>query len=186
MKKIYVFLATGFEEVEALGVVDICRRAALPLKTVSVTGERTVMSSHHVPVVADELFENLDFADAALLFLPGGLPGATNLADHEGLRAVLRRHYDNGGLLSAICAAPLVFGRMGLLRGVRTTCYPGFEPELTGAQPTGAIVVEDGQFVLGKGPAAVYALGYAIVARMCSQAKADELRAGMLYNDLFA
>lgn len=186
MNKIYAFLATGFEEVEALGVVDVCRRAGLPLVTVSVTGEPIVEGAHGVGVRADALFEDVDFGDASLLFLPGGLPGATNLNDHEGLRAVILSHYEAGKALAAICAAPLVYGQLGLLEGKRTTCYPGFEHYLTGAIPTGELVVEDGQFLLGKGPAAVLKLGYAIVERFCGPVKAQEVCAGMLYPDAIA
>ncbi len=184
MDKIYVFLATGFEDVEALGVIDVCRRAALPVKTVSVTGESTVASCHHVGVVADALFEDIDFSDASMLFLPGGLPGATNLEAHEGLRRVILAHFEAGRPLAAICAAPMVYGKLGLLNGKRATCYPGFEPDLLGATATGELVVCDGQFFLGKGPAAALLLGYTIVEHFCGKAKADELRKGMLYDQI--
>lgn len=181
MKTIYVFLATGFEDIEALTIIDVCRRAALPLQTVSVTGERIVTSSHQVGFVADMLFDDADYSNAALLFLPGGMPGAANLAAHSGLNDLIRRHYEAGRPLAAICAAPLVFGRMGLLAGHRATCYPGFEPELQGATVTGEMVVEDAPFLLGKGPAAALPLAYAIVAHFCGQEKADQIAAGMLY-----
>lgn len=183
MKKFYIFLAEGFEDIEALGAVDVLRRAALPVVTVSVTGNLCVHTCHHVPVLADVLFENCDFSDAALLYLPGGLPGATNLAEHEGLREVIQHHYEAGRPLAAICAAPLVYGRMGLLDGHRATCYPGFEKELKGATCEGALVTEDEQFLLGKGPGAVLRLSYAIVARFISKEKAAEICAGMLYPD---
>lgn len=183
MKKFYIFLAEGFEEIEALGAVDVLRRAALPVVTVSVTGSPTVKSCHGVAVVADALFENCDFDDAALLYLPGGLPGATNLADHEGLRQLILRHSQAGRPLAAICAAPLVYGRMGLLEGHRATCYPGFEPELKGATCRGELFTEDAQFLLGKGPGAVLRLAYAIVARFAGAEKAREIYGGMLYPD---
>lgn len=186
MKKFYIFLAEGFEEVEALGAVDVLRRAALPVVTVSVTGNPVVKSCHGVAVVADALFEDRDFADAALLYLPGGLPGATNLADHEGLRQLILRHHESGKPLAAICAAPLVYGRMGLLDGHRATCYPGFETELKGATCRGELVTEDEQFLLGKGPGAVLRLGYAIVSRFVGAEKAREICAGMLYPDAVA
>lgn len=183
MEKIYVFLATGFEDIEALGIIDVCRRAALPVVTISVTGEKTVMSSHHVGIVADALFEETDFGDAKLLFLPGGMPGSTNLAAHEGLRQVILNHYKAGKLLAAICAAPLVYGRLGLLQGLKATIYPGMESELQGAQATGALVQEDGQFILGKGPAAALQLGYTIVRRIVGEKKAEEIKSGMIYAD---
>ncbi len=184
MQKIYVFLATGFEDIEAIAVVDILRRAALPVRTVSVTSQPTVLSSHHVPVVADDIFEETDFSDAAMLFLPGGLPGATNLEAHDGLAQLIMDHHAAGLPLAAICAAPMVYGRLGILNGHKATCYPGFEDDLLGATPTGALVVQDGQFFLGKGPAAAYELGYAIVAHFCGKEKADEIAAGMLYPEV--
>lgn len=182
---IYVFLATGFEDIEALGFIDVARRAGLPLTTVSVTGEQVVVSSHQVGFVADALFDEVDFSDAALLYLPGGMPGSTNLDAHEGLRTVIQQHYEAGKPLAAICAAPLVYGHMGLLEGLNATCYPGCESELHGATTTGELVVCNGQFFLGKGPAAVLELSYTIVAHFCGQAVADQISAGMLYPELF-
>lgn len=184
MNNIYVFLATGFEDIEALGAVDVLRRAALPVQTVSITGDRTVVSSHHVGFVADLLFEEVDFSDAALLYLPGGMPGAANLQAHEGLAALIRRHYEADRPLAAICAAPMVYGRMGLLDGLRATCYPGFEDDLLGAEATGELVVHDGQFFLGKGPAAVLQLSYLLVEHFCGADKAAEVSRAMLYNEL--
>ncbi len=184
MKKIYVFLAPGFEDIEMLGAVDVMRRAALPVQTVSVTDSLRVVSSHHVGIEADILFDQVEPDQAALLYLPGGMPGAANLQAHEGLARLIRKHYDAGRSLAAICAAPMVYGQMGLLSGLRATCYPGFEDKLTGAEATGELVVCDGQFFLGKGPAAVLELAYTIVAHFCGQQKADEIRAAMLYNEV--
>lgn len=184
MKTIYVFLATGFEDVEALGAVDVFRRAGLPVTTVSVTGNQVVKSSHDVGIVADALFDEVDFGDAALLYLPGGMPGAANLQAHQGLTQLIQDHYETGRPLAAICAAPMVYGQMGLLDGRDATCYPGFEPKLTGATPTGELVVCDGPFFLGKGPAAVLELAYTIVAHFCGEEQADAIRDGMLYNEL--
>lgn len=181
---IYAFLATGFEEVEAIAPIDVCRRAGLEVKTVSITGERTVLGAHSIPVVADTLFADNDYSDADLLFLPGGMPGATNLDAHEGLRKVILAHHEAGKPLSAICAAPLVYGNLGLAQGKRMTCYPGFEQYLTGATYTAALVERDGLMFTGKGPAAALALGYAIVEHFCGKDMADQLRAGMMYNDL--
>ena len=117
MKTIYVFLAEGFEEVEALTPVDVLRRAGLPVKTVSVTGVLTVNGAHGVPVVADMVFEEVKEGDAEMIVLPGGLPGATNLDAHEGLGKLIMTFAEAGRPLSAICAAPLVYGKRGLLKG---------------------------------------------------------------------
>lgn len=181
---IYVFLATGFEDIEALGFVDVCRRASLPLTTVSVTGEKVVMSAHNVGIVADSLFEDMSFDDADLLYLPGGMPGAANLDQHAGLSELIKQHYASGKPLAAICAAPMVYGNLGLLNGLKATCYPGFEEALTGAKVTGALTVVDGQFFLGKGPAAVLKLSYQIVEHFCGKDVADGICQGMLYSEL--
>lgn len=183
MNKIYIFLAPGFEDIEMLGAVDVLRRAALPVQTVSMTDSLMVMSSHYVNIEADILFEDVNPDHASLLYLPGGMPGAANLQAHEGLAKLIRQHYEAGRPLAAICAAPMVYGQMGLLDGLRATCYPGFEEKLKGAEATGELVVRDGQFFLGKGPAAVLALAYAIVEHFCGAAKAAEIRNAMLYPD---
>ncbi len=177
---VYSFLADGFEEIEALAVVDILRRAKVDVKTVSVNGKSVVTGAHGIPVTADLQFEELDATGADLLILPGGLPGATNLADHAGLREVVQKQYDNGGMLAAICAAPLVFGRMGLLQGRKATCYPGIEPELKGAETTGEMVQEDGPFITGKGPAAANAFGLTLVERLRGKEIARVIAQGML------
>ncbi|MCR4614178.1 MAG: DJ-1/PfpI family protein [Bacteroidaceae bacterium] len=184
MNKIYVFLAPGFETIEALGAVDVFRRAGLPVQMVSTTDTLLVESAHHINIEADIMFEQVNPTDAALLYLPGGMPGAANLQEHEGLARLIRQHYDAGRPLAAICAAPMVYGAMGLLDGLEATCYPGFEDTLLGATPTGELVVRDGQFFLGKGPAAVLELSFTIVAHFCGEEKAEEVRDGMLYNEL--
>ena len=112
------------------------------------------------------------------------MPGATNMADCATLIERVRDHAYIGRPIAAICAAPLVLGRLGLLDGKRATCYPGFEDELRGATCTGALVEQDGQYITGKGPAAVFEFGYAIVERLKDKATADALRAGMLWNEV--
>lgn len=184
MGTIYEFLADGFEEIEALAPVDIMRRAKLEVKTVSIMGRKEVETSHHVKVLADLLFEEADFDDLEMIVLPGGMPGATNLAVHVGLRSLIEKAYKDGKPLTAICAGPMVYGKMGLLKGRKATCYPGFDKYLEGADYTGALVQIDGLFTTGKGPAASLSLGYAIVERFCGKAKADELKGGMLFPDL--
>ena len=177
---LYQFFATGFEECEALGTTDICRRAGMEVIMVSVTGNLVVESAHGVKIATDALFEDCDFDDADMLMLPGGMPGATNLLAHKGLREVITKHFEAGKMLAAICAAPLVYGNLGLLQGKKATCYPGFEDQLTGATPTGALVEKDGQFITGKGPGAAYALGFAIAEHFCGKAVADALKEGMI------
>ena len=129
-KQYICFLPKVRKKVEALAVVDILRRAGVETRIVSVTGDKMVTGAHGIRVEADMLMEEVDFSKAAMLVLPGGLPGSYNLAGHEGLAEGIMRQYKAGKPLAAICAAPLVYGRMGLLKGLKATCYPGFEEEL--------------------------------------------------------
>ena len=180
MKTIYVFLAEGFEEVEALTPVDVLRRAGLPVKTVSVTGVLTVNGAHGVPVIADMVFEEVKEADAEMIVLPGGLPGATNLDAHQGLSDLIMAFAEAGKPLSAICAAPSVLGQAGLLNGYKATCYPGFEQFLTGATVTGDNVTVDRNITTGKGPGAAISFATAIITQIAGEEKAREVTSGML------
>jgi len=184
MTKVYEFLAEGFEEVEALLPVDVLRRAGVEVRTVSVGDALRVESAHHVGIVADMMFADSDFADATMLLLPGGLPGATNLRDHGGLCDLLRRHAAEGKKIGAICAAPMVLGTLGLLRGRRATCYPGFEKYLDGAEYTAELFTVDGNITTGEGPAATFPYAYAIAEMLTSKSTADSLREGMMYKHL--
>ena len=181
---VYEFLATGFEEVEALAPVDILRRGGVEIKTVSVTGDLVVESAHGVGIRADLLFDAADLAAADLLMLPGGLPGATNLNDHEGLRRALTEHNARGRRIAAICAAPLVLGGLGLLEGRRATCYPGFEKYMTGATYTAELFTTDGNITTGRGPAAVLPYSYAILEQLAGADTAKAVRDGMIYTQL--
>ena len=180
---VYLFFATGTEEIEALGTADILRRAGIELKIVSITNQRTVVGAHGIRVEADTTINEVNFATAEMLILPGGMPGATNMADSATLVERVRDHAYIGRPIAAICAAPLVLGRLGLLSGKRATCYPGFEGELKGATCTGALVEQDGLFITGKGPAAAFEFGYTIVERLKDKATADALRQGMLWSE---
>lgn len=151
MTTIIVHLAEGFEEMEALIPVDVWRRAGFQVKMVSITQNLVVMGSHQIKVIADELFEDCDYSQANMLFLPGGMPGAKNLDAHPGLRKQLINFAQNGKMLGAICAAPLVLGHNELLKNKKATCFPGFEHELLDAIVTGASVESDGQIITGKG-----------------------------------
>ena len=141
MKKVYMFLANGFEDVEALIPLDVLRRGGVDVKTVSITGSLVAESAHGVRVEADLMFETADVEDADLLMLPGGMPGASNLNDHEGVKEALLAQAQAGKLVSAICAAPLVLGGLGLLKGKRATwilLYPrGFPPSRSEKKPPG-------------------------------------------------
>ena len=140
---IIVLLAEGFEELEALTPVDILRRAGQEVKTVGI-GTKSPVGAHGIPVVCDALPEEIDLSKVDMAIFPGGMPGSLNLDASPYTNKVIEEVTKNGGRLAAICAAPLIFGRRGLLQGKRATCFPGFEEELTGAKVTGSAVVTDG------------------------------------------
>jgi 4-methyl-5(b-hydroxyethyl)-thiazole monophosphate biosynthesis len=180
MKTIFVFLADGFEEIEALTPVDVLRRAGLSVKTVSIMDAQTVTGAHHVPVLADMMFADVNSEDAEMILLPGGMPGATNLDAHEGLAKMILEFAKAKKSLAAICAAPLVFGKRGLLEGKKATCYPGFETYLQGAEYTAALVEKDDNIITGKGPGAAMEFAFAIVEKYCGIDKVNELKQGMM------
>lgn len=151
MARSYIFLADGFEEIEGLTVVDLLRRADVEAVTVSVTGNLQVMGAHQIPVIADALFEEMDYSDAELLVLPGGMPGTIHLLEHKGLELLLKKAVSVDMKVAAICAAPRVLGIQGLLRGRNATCYPGNEEFLTGARIIDSEVVCDGNITTSKG-----------------------------------
>jgi 4-methyl-5(b-hydroxyethyl)-thiazole monophosphate biosynthesis len=181
-KPVYIFLANGFEDIEAIATIDICRRAGIDIKTVSITGSLNVETAHGIKLQADMTFEEGDFSNAAMLVLPGGLPGSQYLNDHEGLREVILQHHSNGTYLAAICAAPMVYGNLGLLNGKRATCYPGFEKFLTGATYTAAKVECDGQFITGKGPGAFTEFARRLAIALGLENECKELYKGMFIN----
>ena len=133
MNTSYIFLAPGFEEIEALTVLDVMRRAGMDVKTVSITDERNVAGAHGVTVTADLLYSETDFITPEWLILPGGMPGTKYLAAHEGLTTLIKNCHKNKKYLAAICAAPIVYGELHLLSGKHATCYPGFEEKCMGA-----------------------------------------------------
>lgn len=184
MAKVYEFLATGFEEIEALIPLDIMRRAGVEFKTVSVTGSLLVETAHGVKIQADMLIEDADFSDADLLMLPGGLPGATNLNDHAGVKKAVFEQNARGKMVAAICAGPMVLGGLGLLKGKRATCYPGFEKYLDGAEYTHELFTVDGNITTGEGPAATLPYAYALLAALTDKHTADQVAEGMMYKHL--
>ncbi len=182
---VLLFLAEGFEEIEALTPADILRRAGFDVKTAAVGGSRTVVGSHGIPVIADVLAEDalayLDAEDALeAVILPGGMPGAKNLDADGTVDKIVRFAAEKGILLAAICAAPLVLGRRGLLAGRRATCYPGFENELSGALVTGARTATDGHFVTGCGMGAAVEFALALLSTMKGEEAAQRMRASIL------
>ena len=177
-----IFLADGFEEIEALTVVDLLRRAQIEIKTVSIMGRMDVIGSHNITVKADVLFDELDFSEVDMIILPGGMPGTTNLFNYEPLKEKIQEFADNGKLLSAICAAPTVYGKMGLLNGKNACCYPGCEKDLAGANTTTNEVTVDGNFTTSRGMGTAIPFGLAIIERFQGKQAADEMAAKIVYN----
>ena len=175
MDTIYVFFADGFEEMEAFASVDILRRAGLKVEMVSVTPDEIVKGAHGVPVLCDKNIANCDFFDASLIVLPGGLPGATTLAECKELGNLILKFAEEKKPMAAICAAPMVFGKLGVLKGKKATCYPGFDKYLEGAEYTGAMVERDGNIVTGKGPGSSIKFALALVELMVGKEKVKEL-----------
>lgn len=181
MAKVYEFLADGFEDIEALGPVDILRRGGVEVMTVSIGSSLAVTSAHGVEVKADILFSDADLSDADLLLIPGGMPGAKNIDEHEGVRRALVAQNAAGRRIGAICAGPMVLGHLGLLDGRRATCYPGFEKELAGATYTAEPFTVDGNIVTGKGPGATFAYAYAILEMFKGERVTRMMKEGMMY-----
>lgn len=178
MKTIFVFLITGFEEIEALGTVDILRRATLNVKTVSLTDSNIVVGSHGIPVTADIMFDEFDSSQAELLILPGG---TTAYNDHEGVKQEFLNFAKKGEKIAAICASPMVLGGLGLLEGKKATAYPGFEKYLTNAiLKTDDAVVIDGNITTGRGPGLTFDFALSIIEQLTGKSKKDEVAKGLL------
>jgi len=180
MKKLYIHLADGFEEIEAITIIDVLRRAGLNVISVSVTGNQYVKGSHNIEVKADHLFEDVDYAGGGMIILPGGMPGSKNLNEHEGLKRQIVDYKDNGKYLAAICAAPIVFGSLGILKGKRAVCYPGYEAHLIGADVLGNPYIVDDKIITGRGVGAALKFSLEIVRILEGEESAIHLRKAML------
>jgi len=180
MAKVCVHLATGFEELEAVAVLDVLRRAGIEVLMVSMTRELNVTSARGLMVTADVLFEDVDYDNIDMIVLPGGIPGSTNLAEHAGLKQKIGRFADQGKYLAGICAAPMVYGQMGLLRGKTAVCYPGFEKYLDGAEITSERVVQTGNFITAKGPGTALEFSLKLVEILKGIEAAEKVKENML------
>ncbi len=185
MKKVYVFLADGFEDVEALIPIDVLRRGGVDVTTVSISDFPLVNSAHGVNVEADIMFEQGDFSDADLIFLPGGMPGASNLFAHKGVCKAVVDQFAAGKKVAAICASPaVVLAPLGILDGKKATCYPGFEQALEDAKYTGDLVTADGNVTTGEGPAAAFPFAYELLSQLVNKQTADQIAEGMRFKHL--
>ena len=173
-----MFFAQGFEEVEAIAALDVIRRAGIEIKTVGV-GDKSVTGSHGITVICDDIDSDITVDGIDGVILPGGMPGTTNLYGCNKVHEVIDYCAGNGKLLSAICAAPLILGRKGLLEGKNAVCFPGFEEELKGAFISENFVCTDGNVITAKGMGSAVNFGLAIVAYFKGQVFADTLKASL-------
>ena len=180
MANVYVFTADGFEEIEGLTVVDLMRRAG-EVQMVSISDGLAVKGSHGIEIKADTFFDDVDFSQADLLVLPGGMPGTLHLGEHEGLTGLLQDFAAKGKRVAAICAAPSVLGGLGLLKGKRAVCYPGFEDKLTGAQVEMEEVVTDGCITTSRGLGTAIPFALELISLLFGPEKAEEIKKSVIY-----
>lgn len=175
----YCFLADGFEEIEALATVDILRRADIPVTTVGVGG-RMIRGTHDITVEADMTIDEFEINDELQgVILPGGMPGVKNLDAEERVKDAVSFCVSRDLYVCAICAAPSVLGRMGVLMGKRATCFPGFEDELLDADVRGDKVVVDGRIITAKGAGCALDFGFAIIEQVEGAPAAERIAASM-------
>lgn len=175
---VYMFLANGFEEVEALCPLDILRRAGVEVVTVGVGGD-SVCGAHGITVVCDMPETHFRDANADMIILPGGMPGTKNLDESKTVDVALRSAVKNGAFIAAICAAPMVLGKRGMLNGKEATCFPGFEKYLDGATLSDKYVVRDGNIITARGMGVALDFGLELAAALTSPEKAADIRAAI-------
>lgn len=176
MKNVYLFLADGFEEVEAFTPVDILRRGGINIKTVSIMQTKIVCGSHNIKAEADLLFDKNAYDDADMLILPGGGKGTQNLKDHKELNGILHKAYNDGKLLAAICAAPSVFGLAGFLDGLTAVCYPGFELQLIGATVGKENVCVDNNIITSRGAGTAMEFAFKLLEILTDKETSDKIK----------
>ena len=181
MSKLAVFFAEGYEEIEALAVVDVCRRCGITVDMVSVYGEKNVKGSHAINVEMDKTFDEADFSEYDMLVLPGGKQGTENLEAHQGLMERIDTFYRDGKYIAAICAAPSIFGHRGILKGRNACSYPSFESHLEGAKVTAGPVEISDNVITSRGMGTALDFGLAIAGVLCSEEKAREMAKTIVY-----
>ena len=180
-KKVYIFLADGFEDIEGLTVVDLMRRAGIDMVTVSIKNTRQITTAHGITMFTDTTFGETDFSDADMLVLPGGQPGTTNLGAFEPLTDLLKNFHNNGGKIAAICAAPTVFAGIGLLHGKKATAYPSCMDGLGDAQCLEDNVVVDGTITTSRGLGTAIDFSLSLIGQLLDQETADKIAKSVVY-----
>ena len=179
---VYMFLADGFEEIEALAVVDILRRGGVEIKTVSINGSLNVQGAHNICVKSDMTDSEIG-NDANCVILPGGLPGTTNLSKSSVVEKTVKECYKSGGIIGAICAAPSVFYKYGLLDGKKATAYPGYDEEMPKCNYTGSDVETDGNIITSKGAGTAHLFGFELLKHLKNEEIAYEIKKAMQYRN---
>jgi 4-methyl-5(b-hydroxyethyl)-thiazole monophosphate biosynthesis len=182
-KKVYIFLADGFEDIEGLTVVDLLRRAQIDIKTVSIKDTKEVQTAHGISLLTDLLFDEVDFTDADMLVLPGGMPGTKYLAGSKPLTDLLTDFYNKGKKIAAICAAPSVFSGLGFLKGRKATSYPSFMEVIAGdgAVTSEDSVVVDGNVTTSRGLGTAVDFALSLITQLENQEKAEEIAESVVY-----
>lgn len=180
-KKVYIFLADGFEDIEGLTVVDLMRRADIDIKTVSIKKSKEITTSHGITMLTDLTFAETDFTDADMLVLPGGMPGTKYLEEYKPLTDLLIDFYQNGGKVAAICAAPGVFERLGFLKGRNATSYPSVMEQLKSARTSLEPVVVDGNVTTSRGLGTAIDFSLSLIGQLEGSAKAEEIAESVVY-----
>lgn len=181
MKRVYLFLADGFEEIEGLTVVDLMRRAGIDVVTVSVMGKKEITGSRKIVVQADALWEESCFEDADMLVLPGGEPGTTRLESFAPLCELVKNFSAKGGEIAAICAAPRIFAGLGLLEGKKATSYPSVMERLKGAERTEEPVAVDGNITTSRGLGTAIDFALVLIGKLKGMEKAEEIGKSIVY-----
>lgn len=176
-----IFLADGFEEIEGLMVVDLLRRVGIKVDMVSISDSLAVTGSHNIAVTADKLIKDIDFDAYELLVLPGGMPGTTRLGECELLCSQVVKAYENGKKIAAICAAPTVFGKLGLLKDKKACCYPDMEDGLVGAEVSFEPVTVDGNITTSRGLGTALLFALALIEQLLDKETADDLAGKVVY-----
>jgi len=180
MKKVFVLLADGYEEIEALMPVDVLRRAGLDVSIVSTSEESFVTGAHNISVKSDLFLDDVDAENGELLILPGGMPGASNLFENEKVKSLITSFSEKKKWLAAICAAPMILGEMGMLQGKKATCFPGFEKHLKGAEVVKDSAITDGHIITGRGIGAAMEFSLEIVRNLLGDDTARKLGKEMM------
>lgn len=181
MMKLALMLADGFEEIEAIGTVDILRRGGVEVVTAAIGETLSVTGAHGIVVTADAFVDDLDAASLDAIALPGGMGGMKRLRADRRVAALARELLASGKIVSAICASPLALSAAGVLEGRRATCYPGLEGELRcGAYVADETVVEDGNVITSQGPGTTFDFALALLARLAGEDAAAQVASGML------